>query len=365
MLKIMMLINSFNLGGAEKLVYDISEILSSGKQCEVYVCSVKSIQTDLEKSIQQRLELKGVTCLSINKEFQKDRLKAIYRIRNFLRKYKIDVLHTHGQSPDFYGRIATIFLNIKTIVTIHSTADYSRKIEKMLSVLTDCYTAVSKETVEYVKNDLKIKKKIYLIENGIDVKRYQKTELEKNNPFTILSVGRIDQNKGYLEGVSILAPFLLRHKEAIWRIVGNYEEKDYFYKRIIDEIRKYGIEQNVKFVGTTLSPEEEYRLADCFFLNSKHEGFGIAYVEAMAAELPIFGNKVGVILDIFNSGSKIDLIDDDNVVDVMESLYENGSNNIDYIYKNKAIIQEKYSIDFCAKQYLTIYQDKNSTKNSI
>ena len=132
MIKVMMLINSYNLGGAEKLVYDLAERINIKKNVRVYICAMKSIETRLEKHVQEQLEKKNIVCLSINKGYKRDRLKSIIKIANLIFKYKIDILHTHGQAPDFYGRIAAIFQNRKVITTIHSTNGYSKNIEKIL-----------------------------------------------------------------------------------------------------------------------------------------------------------------------------------------------------------------------------------------
>lgn len=351
----MMLINSYNLGGAEKLVYDLAENINTRKNIRIYICAMKSVDTKLEKQIQMQLEEKQITCLSIEKGYKTDRLKAIMRIGKLIRKYKIDILHTHGQAPDFFGRIAAIFGKSKTITTIHSTGGYSKKMEKILSKFTDQYTAVSEEVERYCREKLKIEKTVNVIDNGIDYKRYRKRKKAENS-FTILSVGRVDEGKGYIEVIDRVVPFLKRHREAKWNIVGYYDLKSTYYQKLKNKINENKISHQINLQSITLYPEKEYWNADCFLLNSSYEGFGIAYIEAMAAELPVLGNYVGVIRDIIGAGGKIGLLSEINVEDYLEKILNERSFFEQETTKNKEIVKEKFSMESCADKYIKLYE---------
>ena len=355
MIKVMMLINSYNLGGAEKLVYDLAERINIKKNVRVYICAMKSIETRLEKHVQEQLEKKNIVCLSINKGYKRDRLKSIIKIANLIFKYKIDILHTHGQAPDFYGRIAAIFQNRKVITTIHSTNGYSKNIEKILKKITNEYTAVSKDTEQYCREVLKIRKKVTIINNGIDCERYKKRE-KLDNSFIILSVGRVEAQKGYLEIIDCIIPFLKRHVEAKWNIVGHYDQESEYYKKLINIINENNVGRQINFMSTTLCPEKEYWNADCFLLNSVCEGFGIAYIEAMAAELPVLGNCVGVIKDIIEAGGKIGLISEINVENYLERILNKDFFSEQEIIRNREIVEEKFSIESCADKYVKLYE---------
>ena len=186
-MKVGILINSFNLGGAEKLVYDVARILKK-REISFTLISMKRAETKIELQIENKLINMGYEVASINKPAKKRRCASILAIMKLVRNRKIDILHTNGQSPDFYGRLAKLLLpNLKIIVTIHSTSGYSIGIEKYLSALTTKYTAVSKQAARYAQNDLRIKKDICVIDNGIDFSQYIKTKENTKNRFIILS----------------------------------------------------------------------------------------------------------------------------------------------------------------------------------
>lgn len=353
----MMLINSYNLGGAEKLVYDLVHTMKGKDNIRVCVCAMKKVETELERTIKTRLESENILCYSIEKKYRRDRISAIFRIRRLVRENQIHILHTHGQGPDFYGRLATIGMKVKNIVTIHSTSGYRRDIENFLGIFTSKYIAVSNETKQYCKIGLNIKKDVYIIENGIDVQRYENNGYRnKKESFVILSVGRIDKQKGYYEMVEQIAPFLKKHQDAIWNIWGCYDVTDDYFIKLQNLICSTGLEGQIRFKGTTLYPEMEYKNADCFLLNSQYEGFGIAYIEAMAAQLPVLGNYVGVIQDIFRFGGKIGLLFEINLEEYLEKIYTDKRFVQHEVEMNKKIVQKLYSLDINVDKHVQLYE---------
>ena len=127
--------------------------------------------------------------------------RRIDKINDILKKYNIDILHTNGQSPDFYGRLANLFYRkAKVVVTIHNTDGYSKKTEVLLKELTDVYTAVSNDAELYCREKLGIKNAV-IINNGIDFERYR-TESGANENI-ILSVGRVLPQKGFINIVRV------------------------------------------------------------------------------------------------------------------------------------------------------------------
>ncbi len=349
-MNVCLLINSFNLGGAEKLMYDVSQVLKN-RGINVYLVAMKQAETELEKTVFAMLNNAGIQVDSIGKPVGTQKGKAILSIRQFLKKHRIDILHTNGPSPDFYGRLATVlYPKSKTVVTFHSTGRYRRKIEQLLKGLTGAYTAVSNQAAEYAEQTLGVKK-VFVIDNGIDFDRYKKGQ-KNSDEYRILSVGRVVPEKGYRNVVAGICDYLNNHPDAYWYIVGETAQNPEYFSEVSALIDK-AVRERIIFTGAVTNPEDYYKSADCFLLPSEYEGFGIAYVEAMAAKLPVICNKVGVILDIEKNGGSVVELNPQDMTSCIEKANNITTEQIEFNYE---FCKKNYSVEAKTEQYIEIYQ---------
>lgn len=350
-MKIAILINSFNLGGAEKLMYDVVETLNK-KKIDAVLVSMKKQETDFEKKVFEDLERRNIKCFTISKPVGKGRLKAVLDIAHFIRKNKIDVLHTNGQSPDFFGRLATLlYPKCRVVVTVHNTGGYSKKTEQMLQGITSYYTAVSEQAKEYTSNTLGVKKEIEVIINGVDAKRYT-DEADRKSGKKILSVGRVMPQKGYESIVDGVCRFLKDNPEAEWDILGDIEQ-DAEYVRRVKALVSEEVAERVHFRGAVTNPEKYYKDAGCFILASEFEGFGIVFIEAMLAGIPVICRKIGVIPEIEDKGGMVIELDTENISQNIEDAFKT---DIIQLEKNKNICADNYSIEAVTDKYIGIYK---------
>ncbi len=133
--------------------------------------------------------------------------------------------------------------------------------------------------------------------------------------FTVLCVCRFYPRKRVdvlLRAAAILEP---RIPELEVRIVGGGPEGPRL-RRLWSALR---LEKVVRWVGDA-SPEalaREYNLADVFCLPSVQEGFGIVYLEAMAAGKPIVAAKAAAIPEVVKHGL---LVEPDNPEALAEAI---------------------------------------------
>ncbi len=118
--------------------------------------------------------------------------------------------------------------------------------------------------------------------------------------FTVLSVCRFYPRKR-LE-ILLRAAALLRTTIARLevRIVGNGPE----YKRLLQISRELNLETAVRWLGDVDRGRlaEEYKRADIFCLPSVQEGFGIVFLEAMAAGKPIVAASAAAVPEVVRGG---------------------------------------------------------------
>jgi len=96
-------------------------------------------------------------------------------------------------------------------------------------------------------------------------------------PYRLVAVGRLAYEKGFdvlLEAVSIMDEAC----EFRLDIYGEGTER----RRLQSMLAALGLQQRVRLMGATLDPLAAIHDADLFVFPSRHEGFGIALVEALA-----------------------------------------------------------------------------------
>src|SRR6056297_1808045 len=113
----------------------------------------------------------------------------------------------------------------------------------------------------------------------------------------ILFVGRISPNKCQKELVRLF--FFLKQiiEDPKLFLVGSYDEKDPYYREVMDEIRRLKLEKNVFLTGHVSIPvlKSYYLVSDLFISFSEHEGFGVPLVEAMWFDLPVLAYKSSAV----------------------------------------------------------------------
>ncbi|SEK80522.1 alpha-1,3-mannosyltransferase [Pseudoxanthomonas sp. GM95] len=206
-----------------------------------------------------------------------------------------DVVHVHG--IDFfydYLALTTLLHRKPMIVSTHGgffhTA-YASKLKKLwFNTLTRASALAYKRVVATSENDgdmfsqVVSPQRLRVIENGVDVTKFA----DKGSPTngrTLIYFGRWSVNKGLLETLDLFAA--LRERNASWQLIVAGREYDLTRADLEREIAARGLQGAVEIVVSPSETELGTLLgkAQYFVCLSRHEGFGIAPVEAMSAGL--------------------------------------------------------------------------------
>jgi glycosyltransferase involved in cell wall biosynthesis len=117
----------------------------------------------------------------------------------------------------------------------------------------------------------------------------------KDGPARFLTVASVTPRKGHLVLVNALA----RLTAVDWRLrcIGSLARDPATAAALRDAIARHGLADRVTLAGER-QPEElaaEYQAADCFVLPSFHEGYGMAFAEALSHGLPIVAARAGAV----------------------------------------------------------------------
>lgn len=124
--------------------------------------------------------------------------------------------------------------------------------------------------------------------------------------------------------------------------------------------QQLGLGDRVRFTGAIDEPDKFrlLRMADLFVSTSKHEGFGLVFLEAMAAGLPVICYDKGGQTDFLEDRVTGRLIPAGERAAFVEALKESVENRHthDAIAQHNVEAVEAYFIEHCARRYEALFE---------
>lgn len=131
------------------------------------------------------------------------------------------------------------------------------------------------------------------IENIVDTSAFYRHSFDKHEKgaFRFVAAGGLIHRKGYDLLLSSFAEVLKESPQCELTVFGGGKEE----RRLLQQVADLGISEKVIFRGMKNRREiaAEYAQADAFVLASRLETFGVVYIEAMAAGLPVIATRCG------------------------------------------------------------------------
>ena len=264
---------------------------------------------------------------------------------------------------------------IKVILTVHGTYSYFPNTVKNIVKRTISWflfkrsllkvnkiISVSNFTKDYLLKNIrnkkfknKIENKIEIVTNGVNFNEIKQIVKKDNEIKQILFVGAIKGRKGLLESIEALKCYRDNFSDNfVYNIIGEYDENDNYYQKVILKIKKYQLEKNIFFRGRVSDEkrDEYYKEADLFLMlpvnNGRiFEGFGLVFLEANAVGIPCVGSN--------DSGSREAILDEVTGYVVDPNKESEIADEVDKVL-NKKLIKS----DDCIK-----WAKENNIKNKV
>jgi glycosyltransferase involved in cell wall biosynthesis len=296
-------------------------------------------------------------------------LRAIYRLRQYIKKEGIDVVIGHTPKGGLIAMIAAFSCGIKQRIYFRHGLMYEtskglkrhllKSIEKLSGYLASKVVCVSPSVLQ-VSNQEKLsplKKNILLNKgtcNGIDalnafwtgsLNRTEVDHLKAKYGITPLDrvvgyVGRLVNDKGINELIAAWKLLLENNSNCKLLLVGPFEERDALPPHIKDYILNTS---SIIYTGLIHDTPIHYSLMDMFILPSYREGFPTVVLEASAMELPVLTTRATGCIDSIienETGMFVDLTPEDIVIHIQAYLddpalrHKHGKNGRLYVLEN-------------------------------
>lgn len=358
-------------GGVENSIISLANMLSQKNEVEIistykllekpafFVNDNIKITYLLDKLKPNKEELKNAikskNILNILKEACQS-IRVIY-----LRKYKfikavkkVDsdiIISTRYMHNKWVGRYAK-----KSIIKIaqehnhhNNNKKYIHKVIKSLKHI-DYLMPVSQELTAFYSEKLKnTKTKVMFIPNALDYFPKSSSSLQSKS---IISVGRLAKEKGFLDLIEVFKEIHSNNAEAKLRIVGDGNEREIIKAKIAE----YKLEDSIIMCGTRNKKEIETMMLESsiYLMTSFTESFGIALVEAGSFGIPAiaFDSAQGAKEIIINNKNGF-LIKNRNIKEMAEKTCDllNNFEKRQYLGKNAREFSKKYTKEVISLQW--------------
>ncbi|SLJ83941.1 glycosyltransferase [Psychrobacter sp. DAB_AL43B] len=354
-MKILYLITGLGLGGAERVVVDLSD------QMNLLGHNVKIAY--LTGEIQVKPASSDVEIIALHLNSAKDFLLASKKYQKLVKSFRPDVVHAHMVHANMFARLNRAFCPVsKLICTAHSSNEGGRArmlAYRLTNRLSNLNTNVSETAVNaLIDRGAFSRKNLINVYNGIDLSRFEKKSdfIALNQNFiNILAVGRFSDAKDYPNLISAFALLRKNNNRGIkLSIVGDGELRP----QIESLIKELGLDRDITLLGRRSDIPQLLNQADIFVLASKFEGFGLVVAEAMACECYVVSTDSGGVAEVMgNTGQLVPIQDSQALADALQNAVNlSDEDRVDNNKKARARVEELFSLKTSVQKWSALYE---------
>ncbi|HRG51560.1 MAG TPA: glycosyltransferase [Bacteroidia bacterium] len=350
-IRVLRIINRFNLGGPTYNVAYLSKYLSADFET-LLVGGAKDDSEESSDFIVNNLGLKPIIIEEMQRSINLKKDWAAYlKLKKIIQEFKPDIVHTHASKAGTLGRLAASSCGVPLIVhTFHGHVFHSyfgklkttfyKNIERFLAKKSTAIIAISEKQKEELTSIHRIcnPEKVVVIPLGFDLSKFQVNQEAKRKAFrdryrvsddelVVSIIGRLVSVKNhalFLEGIKRVSEKTSQKIRAF--IVGDGENREL----IEAKAQSLGLafsdaaHSSSKTILTFTSWIKDIDIAlagsDIITLTSFNEGTPVSLIEAQAANKPIVSTNVGGIENVVLPGITALLCKNDDVDEFTEQL---------------------------------------------
>ena len=305
---------------------------------------------------------------NVDKIAHRNKFSLIWQLRKFIKKNRIDVVHSHTPYGMVYAFLATLFLPVKRVLTVHGSGNSlnSKIIFNLSFALSHRVLFVSfafkKRLLRFL--NIKDKKKFKVVYNGLNVSKFSRGISSSKDQGVIKSgmVGNFYNDVRDHLTVCKAAKILQQNNIPFkLEFVGGAKEHNTAYlDACVNYITANHLSGSVSFLGSRDDVDKLLATWDLFLYSSNRDSFGIAVIEAMFKGIPIMVNDLDVFEEITQKGKYATLYKTKDAEDLARKIKAYIQNPAHCHLKAKAAANyavENFSIEKHVTELHKIYQE--------
>ncbi|MGQ2169558.1 glycosyltransferase [Ornithobacterium rhinotracheale] len=301
-MKILQIIDSLNMGGAEKLLLDsIPLYVERGITMDI------ALLTDNDYPFTKALEAKNCSKIFRLSKGSVYNPTLIFKLQKLLKNY--DIAHVHLFPAQYWAVFANQLNGNKTklIFTEHSTSNrrirnkFFKPIEKSIYNKYNKTVCITSGVQEVIEAHTKVKREdLPIIENGVNIENVINAQALNRNEISldlksddkiIMQVSSMHEPKDQKTLIKALHHLPLNFKVVL---LGD----GVLRQELEDFTKTEELSNRVYFLGRKTNVYEHLKSADYIVLSSKYEGLSLSSIEGMASGKPFIASNVPGLKEI-------------------------------------------------------------------
>jgi glycosyltransferase involved in cell wall biosynthesis len=298
-MRIVQIIDSLEIGGAEKMAINYANALSA--KIEFSGLVVTRAEGNLKSQLNEE-----VSYLFLKRKRTID-FGALFRLKRYCKENCIDFVHAHGTSFFLSILLKIIYPKIKIIWHDHYGLSEYISLKRSLFFKIPSYflkglIGVNYKLIKWAEKELYCKNIIYLPNfTTIGNATTTDTTLKGVSGKRILCLANLRDQKNHFLLLEVAEKLKQSHPDWTFHLVGKDFEDDYS-KQVKSTIINKHLEDSVFVYGSKNDIKNIINQSEITVLTSKSEGLPIALIEYGLSKKPVVSTKVGEIPIIIKDG---------------------------------------------------------------
>ncbi len=364
-MKILMVVDSIVKGGKERRMLELVKALTKpGQDYKIYLVTLTNV---IEYEYVHQLPIK----LEIIERKSKKDLRVVFRLRNIIKTFQPDIIHSWGTMASVYLSLVNLFTGKSRFIngTIADAYEGMNWLDthylrvKLTTPFSKVMLANSQAGIKAYKVPLR---KTVCIYNGIDLTRFSNLvpaeEMEhqllgrkKGDSFIAAMVGAFEDRKDYDTLIKAAVKLCSKNKKVVFLLIGEGSLMNTIKQQVPAEL----INNQIHFLGSRHDIESILQIIDAGLLITPCEGISNSIIEYMASAKPVIASREGGTKELVIEGETGFLVDQkrsDQIIEKIEILMDNPHLAKEMGQKGQQRIQEHFDIAKMTQSYIQLYQ---------
>jgi GalNAc-alpha-(1->4)-GalNAc-alpha-(1->3)-diNAcBac-PP-undecaprenol alpha-1,4-N-acetyl-D-galactosaminyltransferase len=362
-MKLLFIIPGLSLGGAEKVLTEITNRWVA--KYDIHVLTFYPISKD-HFNLNEKITRHEIKIAQRRIWDLKSQYKIVQGIKQLSKQIQPHLVVSFLIKANIYTQLALRKTKIPTILCERSIINrtdipwYTEKLRRALYPSANKIVVLTQYSkIELMKKYPKLdESQIAVIPNStvqpndkdaINIRKFFKLD---PNTFLVVSLGRLNSIKRF-DLLLKIANQLKNQANIQFLLFGEGAER----KNLENQIKLYDLQKTVQLAGLTKTPQAVLEQADLYVSTSRFEGFSMALLEAMQASTPIISFDIPSSNELIQDQENGILVEFENVNDFADAIVrlKENPNLVNSLVKNGRNFVENYKPEHVDKLWFNLF----------